>query len=1362
MIVEDLLSELKERDIQLWREGSRLRYSAPAGALTDALRGEITGQRASLLGHLPDMPGRPVILSFAQSRLWFHEQLLPGISAYHIPGAVRIRGDLNVAALQSSLKAVLDRHEVLRTAFLPTAEDAVGVVVALGGLPFAMEDLSQLPPASREAAVEERLAQETGRPFALDSPPLLRSLLLKLADDEHILTFTLHHIAGDGWSIAVLIEEITAYYCAAVRGEALQRAPLPRQYGDFARHQRRHLEGSARDRLTAFWTDYLKEAPPYLELPDDWPRPAVESFEGAEISQPLGAILISRLQRVAVEERTTLFTVFAAAFAVLLRRYTQKDDLVIGTPLSGRETLEDEALIGPFVNTLPIRCRVRDDRTIREFLAHFREQTLSAFQHATLPFEQIVEAVHPPRDLSRAPVYQVMFSFLNQPKRAVEFPGCEVQLVDVPNSTSKLDLTMAVEERDAEFTVAIEFRTGLFAEERIRRMLAHYEAILRTFADDPEKRLGEIDLLSQAEVASLFAGNDTGRELPPGECLHHAFEAQAMRRPEAAAFSHRDRFLTYQDLNSQAARVAAQLQAHGVRGEAIVAVFLPRGLNYPIAVFGILKAGAAFLPLDYDLPAERLTRILKDSGASAVICAGEGRSRLRSINLPFIDLNALDDASGFVPPTALCVRRIAYVIYTSGSTGGPKGVEITHEAAVNLLRSLRVRPGFSKEDVLLAVAPFSFDMSIPDLFLPSSVGGSTVLLDREEALDAANFQALVDRTHATGLQATPSAWRLLLAGGWSPSPGFRIFCGGEAFPSDLAEQLTRTGAEVWNLYGPTETTVWSAAHRILPGEALVSVGNPVDNTQLYVLDEALRPVPAGIRGELYIGGIGLARGYRKRASLTARQFVPNPFASTPGQRLYRTGDLARYHFDGRLEILGRLDTQVKIRGHRIELGEIESLLQAHPLVEHAAVIILDDALGEPQISAFWKCQTEESVDAAQLRTYLAERLPAYMVPAQFSAVETWPQNANGKLDRSALAKLVAKENSSAAHGIPPRNEREAAMTALWRQLLKVPLGVRDNFFAQGGHSLLALHLLACVRRQFGETIALSSFLQEPTVEAVCRKLGRAGQTASRLVQLSTCSDGPPFFFVPGASGNPFSYAALCRSVESVSTFYGFQPPEDACSIEELAEQYVAAVLKIQPAGRIRLGGHSFGAIVAFEMSRQFHAVGRSVALLAVVDMSPPHLLPDLCRLRTESEWLSDIADALARFTGSDSLRRASDLTRLSPAAARETFLRLLIDAAVVPPESDLALVDLLLSRYQLSQRALASYQTSMAACPVTVFRCADSVGNPKLAPYLGWAAYAPLGIREMTIPGDHITLVTEPHVSHFGAILSDLLRASPV
>jgi amino acid adenylation domain-containing protein len=986
----------------------------------------------------------------------------------------------------------------------------------------------------------------------------------------------------------------------------------------------------------------------------------------------------------------------------------------------------------------------------RRLLAKSKRSILAAFEQQSLPFEQIVETVNPPRDSSRSPLYQIMFNFLNQPKSLLQFPGCAVEALATENRTAKMDLTVAVEEHAESFSVAAEFRTDLFSEERIRRLLDHYAHFLAAFATQPDTVLADLDYWREVERQTVLEGyNATTRAWLTDEMLHHNFFQQARLSPDAPAFSHGVQTLNYGELAQHADHLARYLHAEGIGPETVVAIIVQRSLAYPIAVFGILQAGAAFLPLDPELPNERLAYMLTNADVHCVVTQPLLSKSLPALNVPVLLLENPAELPSLPPVPVMNSHpaQLAYLIYTSGSTGKPKGVQIQHGGAVNLLYAMAETLGLSSEDTLLAVAPFSFDMHIPDIFLPLALGMHVVILEREQGIDGAALNAVLADIGPAIMQATPTAWRLLLASGWQCPPHFRVITGGEALPADLAARLLETGAVVWNFYGPTETTVWSSCYRVSSSETAIPVGPPLANTQLYVLDTALRPVPLGVPGELYIGGVGLARGYRNNPAQTAERFVPNPFAHEAGARLYRTGDRARYRFDGALEVLGRFDEQIKLRGHRIELGEIESLLKQYPGVADAVAIVREDHSGEAALVAYWVTDSTATAPTRKaLQQYLSEQLPRYMLPSVLLELPALPRNANGKLDRKALPAPTA--DTQAYNLALPRTALEASMLELWREVLQTQaFSVTDNFFSHGGHSLLALHLVEAIKQRFAQSVSLAAFMQAPTVEAICQQLTHVAVAYSPLVRLSP-QGLTPFFFIPGASGNPFSYLPLAQHLSPAATVYALQP-DGIASIAQLASDYRVALREVQPHGPYRLGGHSFGALVAFELALQLRQEDEAVALLALIDQAVPDSQAKPLE-RTSEQWLADIAEAAARFT-------SKPLPETSVFSKAE-FLRYLIDIGMIPAHSSVELVDLILARYQSSQQAIDCYQPSGSLdCPIRVFRSDEAAALPQ---GLGWAAHSTGDIADLAVPGDHITVVAEPHVAVLGARLCECLTDS--
>jgi len=1026
-------------------------------------------------------------LSFAQQRLWLLDQLEPGSAAYNVPLAVRLRGALAPALLRQIFAELVRRHEILRTTFDVRSGEPVQRIAA----PFTPElpviDLAGLPGLSDRTDPSDRsdpsdllarqaraLARdEARRPFDLRRGPLLRLTLLRLAAEEHVLLITLHHVIADGWSTGVLLREIGALGAAFVRGGASPLPELPVQYADFAVWQRGRLQGAVLEEQLGAWTRRLAGAPRLLELPTDRPRPAVQTFRGATRPVVLGAV--AELPALCRQAGATPFMALLAAWALLLGRHAGQDDVVVGSPVAGRNRREIEELIGLFVNTLVFRIDLGGAGTsFAELLRRTREVALDAFAHQDLPFERLVEEVATARDLSVSPLFQAFFSLQNLPIEAIRLPGLELEPVAAESTVAKFDLSLYLAEGAGGIGGALEFNTDLFDGTTAEHLAARYARLVAGAVADPECPLGALPLLLPAEREELLTGwNGTAERFPEDLTVHELIAAQVARTPDAVALSFAGERWSYRALWEEAGRQAARLAALGVGPEVLVAVRMERSPRMLEAVLGVLRAGGAYVPLDPAHPRERLAFILEDARVRVVVRDGA--------------VEALTPGGGGA--TAL-PENLAYVIYTSGSTGRPKGVAVRHRGAVNYLATMARRPGISARDVVVALTTLAFDISVTELLLPLTAGARIELVGRETAGDAALLAAALESSGATMLQATPATWTMLLEGGWAGRPGLRALCGGEALPRALAEKLLPRAGELWNVYGPTETTVWASAHRVEPGTRPIPLGRPLGNTIFHLLGLWGELVPPGAAGELCIGGAGLARGYHGRPELTAERFVPDPFGGAGG-RLYRTGDLARRLPDGLVEYLGRIDFQVKVRGFRIELGEIEAALRGHPAVRDAVAGVLAGPAGDPGLVAWVVLAPEAGIDNAQavLAGSLRERLPDYMIPADFVVLPAFPLTPTGKVDRRALPAPDRSRRDGGEGLVAPRTPVERALAAMWQELLGAGrVGVEDGFFELGGHSLLATRLRARVEQAFGVDLPLAEIFRHPVLAGLAARI----------------------------------------------------------------------------------------------------------------------------------------------------------------------------------------------------------------------------------------------------------------------------------
>ncbi len=1088
-----------------------------------ARKGEVAASALPVIPRAPE--GGVPVLSFAQERLWFLDRLQPGNPAYNLADLKRLRGALDPDLLRRAIAGVVRRHAVLRTTFEEVGGVPVQRIHPEANVELPVIDLQGLPASSREQECGRLTRHLAAAPFDLSAGPLLRLLLFRMDQAEHCLAAAFHHIVVDGWSAGLFVREVAEIYAGLLQGRPSPLAPLPLQYSDFAVWQRRWMTGKVLEEKLAYWTQALHGAPPVLELPGRRLGSESATYGGRRHPVLLAPPLTARLRSAAERSHATLFMVLLAGFASLLHRCSGQDDLVIGSPVAGRNRLELEPLIGLFVNSLALRTRFESTPSFAELIAQVREVTLRAQAHQDLPFERLVEELRPERTLDRNPIFQVLFILQNTASGLPGLPGLTVQALEIDVGVARLDLLLEMKEADGGLHGWLEFNTALFDPVTIARLASYFTGLLISLLEAPTARIAEVPLLNAAERHQMLSEwNDTAVPRSQGLLVHGLFEAQVARTPDAPAAVFRGETLTYAALDARANRLARHLRRLGCVAESRVGVSLESSVDLLVALLGVLKAGAAYVPFDPGHPRERLAFVLADAAPQVLITETRLRaalptdSRTTVLCLDGEPLFAGSPGRDRGVPVQGDGGQLAYILYTSGSTGRPKGVGVPHQALANFLGSMRRAPGFSRGERLLSVTSLSFDIAALEIFLPLTVGGCVELASRAEAADGALLAARLGASGAGVLQATPATWRMLLDAGWAGCPNLRALCGGEGLPRDLAAALAGRTRELWNLYGPTETTVWSATARIRPGESgPVSIGRPIADTQILLLDRHLQIVPFGGHGELWIGGAGLARGYWGRPDLTAERFLPNPLAAEveeAGGRLYRTGDLARHLPGGRMEVLGRIDHQVKVRGFRIELGEIEAVLVTLPGIREAVVLARDSPAGGRQLVAYLVGDaTAGSEDG--LRRALRERLPEYMVPTTFVALSAWPLTPNGKVDRKALP---APERQRFETYLAPRTPVEEVLCGIWAEVLGVErVGAADHFFELGGHSLLATQVVSRLRSIFGIEMPLRDLFVAPRPADLAIRVEAARRSGP-------VSPAPPLLPVPREGPLPLSFA----------------------------------------------------------------------------------------------------------------------------------------------------------------------------------------------------------------------------------------------
>jgi amino acid adenylation domain-containing protein len=1031
----------------------------------------------------------PTRLSFPQERLFLLDRIMPGLSAYNVPTLVRARRTLDGELLRQACETIVERHEILRTTIRLLDGAPVQEVSPRRRFDLMLADLRSDPDAERQAL--ELLAAFARRPFDLMTDVLLRAALVHVGANQDLLLIVFHHAGSDHASRPLLFDELDTVYTALEAGTEPHLPELPIQYADFAEWQRERLTGKRLDDLLSYWMGQMAGAPDRLDLPTDRPRPAAQSYRGSLREFTIGPGLAGRLRELARGQRATQFMVLLAGFETLLHRYTGVADIVVGTPVSGRRHQEITHLLGYFSNTLALRCDASGDPTFAEFVARVKAATIAGQVHQELPFEKLVESLNPERAESHSPVFQVLFGFDVASEHTPTLAGGELEALPVPGwQWARFDLSLVLREApDGALHARIEYPTDLFDAATIDRLAGHFETLLQAAARDPGRRLSELPILTADEERRLLVDWNETSGFYDRRCLHELFGDQAARTPDAVAVVDGADLITYSELDRRSNRLARELIRLGTGRGTLVGICLDRSIELVVALLGVLKSGAAYVPIEPTYPPQRQEFMLADAGAPVLLTQdrllGVIDPRGAAVVCMDRDRSVIEEHSGDPLTTEGDPEQLAYVIYTSGSTGQPKGVEVTHRSVANLVAHMRERPGISERDIVANLTTPAFDLSVPDWYLPLSTGARLVIVPREATLDGVDLADWLARSGATFVQATPTTWQLLVDTGWKGSAGLKIVCGGEALPRALADELLSRGASLWHMYGPTETTVWSSVLALHGDDERVPLGGPITNTAFYVLDAHRRPVPIGVPGELYIGGEGLALGYRNRAELTAEKFVEDPFATGRPGRLYRTGDLVRWREDATLEFHGRIDQQVKLRGFRIELGEIEAVLDSHHGVAASAVAVREDMPGDRRLVAYIVPATGAQPEVEELRRLLKTRLPPFMVPSSFVTLASFPTSANGKLDRQALPAPDGARPDLARSYAAPETPVQEELASIWREVLGLDrVGIDDDFFELGGHSLLAVRMLARVQDTLGLELYLGRVFEHPTIRGL--------------------------------------------------------------------------------------------------------------------------------------------------------------------------------------------------------------------------------------------------------------------------------------
>jgi len=1326
--VGEFLAYLKGLDIKLWLEGEKLRFQAPKGVMTPEIKEEIAAQKTEILDFLkaakiptntvdleiiPVSRDQDLPLSFAQQRLWFLQQLSPDSHSYNLLEALRLEGNLNLLALEQSLSELIRRHEILRTTFPMVEGQPIQRIAPPSPVSLPLEDLQGLSKNEQTEHLQEIAIALSLKPFNLAKESLVQFKLIKLGSQEYVLLLKMHHIIYDGWSLSIFFDELSQLYAAFVQGLPSPLAKLSIQYADFAVWQRQWLTGEVLERQLNYWQKQLQDAPTILELPTDYPRPPIPSFRGNGQVFRLNQDLTQRLKRLSQESGATLFMTLLAAFFVLISRYSGQLDVLVGSPIANRNSSAIEKLMGFFANTLALRVDMSGNPSFLELLERVKQTTLSAYAHQDLPFEMLVEKLQLNRDLSHNPLIQVMFSLQNTPQSEASLSGLKMESLPLSvELKARFDLEVNFWEVADRLEAVWCYSTDLFAAGTIKQMGQHFQNLLTAITDNPKTGIFELPMLSD--------------EL-------------------------------------------------GVKPKELVGICLERSLEMIVGLLAILKVGGAYVPIDPDYPQERISFMLQDTQVKILLTCESLETSLPNHQAIVVcldkDWQQINQASQKNLNSAVSADNLAYVIYTSGSTGKPKGVEVIHRSVNRLLLGVNYAH-LDATQRFLQMAPIAFDASTFEIW-GALLHGARCVIFTEDIPTATSLRNAIDKHGITILWLTAALFNTIIDNNSQALSGIKqLLIGGEALSAAHVHKALETLplTQIINGYGPTESTTFTCCYPIPTQlEATIKsipIGCPISNTQVYILDNYLQPVPIGVVGELHIAGAGLAKGYLNRPELTQEKFIPNPLSNYPDSRLYKTGDLARYLPDGNIEYVGRIDNQVKIRGFRIELGEIEAVLSHNEMVQSSCVIVREDNPGEKQLVAYIVPKLGVNLTSGDLRQFLSHKLPSYMVPSAFVLLEFLPLTANGKIDRRALK--APSNTSDSDRFIEARNQLELNLVQIWSKVLKIDkISVHDNFFDLGGHSLLAPYLITQIKEQLGKEIAVTTLFQNPTIEQLATIIQTDSDSSNQscLVPIQPQGSKPPFFCVPGAGGRPFYFYHLGRYLGKDQPFYSFendlyQQFGEITRIEDIASIYLKAMQDLQPQGPYFLGGHSYGGNVAFEIAQQLVNQGQQVALLAIIDSSAPtykdkQILLDYINW-DHVRWLAEVSKGIEVYLDKTIDISYETLQLLTVEEQLKYALNFFKLANMLPPNAETRQLEKIVQAYKTSCLCLIDYLPKQTyPGKITIIRASEELSDDPNKDLiagdcedssLGWSEFSTEPVEIHFVLGNHVSIMVEPHV----------------
>ena len=1294
----------------------------------------------------------------------------PASCAYNECASLLLTGVFNNNAMLRALQGIVNMHQALRMSF--SADGKSICVYKELALNVDYRDLSSLTTEQQQNFIKDDNKKNVITPFDLVNGPLFKTSLFKLADQEHYLTFVAHHIVCDGWSIGIMMQDLSQLYSAYTKNEFvhLPEAPL---FTDYAVEQSAFTESPSYKETERFWLDQFKGGGHLLNIPVDYPRPALRTYKSHREDFVLNGALTDEIKKLGKSAGSSFVTTLLAAFEVFLHQLTGQDEIIVGLPAAGQSATGNYRLVGHCVNLLALISRPKGDTPFKAYLKQRRTEVLDAYDHQLYTFGSLLKKLNIARDPSRVPLVPVMFNIDMGLDDDVEFYGLQHKLISTPREYENFELFLNIAGQDEAPTLEWSYNTQLFKASTIKRMMDGFEFLLRELVNKPEILIRNIRMLNTDElILQLNAWNNTASVYPNQAALHQLISERAAEIPDKKAITFGTQATTYKQLNERANQLAALLIKHGVKKGDKVAFALDRSAEMVISLLAIMKTGAVYIPIDPQFPLNRINYMLEDSQAVVLLTSKKYKGNYQSAAKELItedEWPKLQNYPATDPEVAVNGNDLVYILYTSGSTGMPKGVQIAHHNLVNFLYSMQKAPGIGADDKLLAVTTISFDIAGLELFLPLLTGAEIVLADTATAKDGRALLDIIKNEQVTIMQATPYTWRILLEAGWDNSAPLKVICGGEALPQELSQKLLTHATSLWNVYGPTETTIWSTVKQLTAEDKVISIGNPINNTSIYILDNFLKPLAPGIAGEIYIGGEGVAKGYLNRPELTAEKFIDDPFTKQPGDKMYRTGDLGKFMPNGEIECLGRLDAQVKIRGYRIETGEIEYQLAQVPGIKEAVVIARADKFGVDKLVAF--AVVEYSGDAANTATLvqtwkevLKNSLPDYMVPDNFIIVPAMPLTPNGKVDKKALAKHGGTSTVAPDVYIAPRTDIEKLVADIWTEFLGVEkIGVHDNFFELGGHSLVAVQVMTKIEKETGKRLPLASLFESSTVEKLALLLELDGKSVTwdSLVPIKPTGNKMPLYMVHGAGLNVLLFNTLAMGMSADQPIYGLQAKglngidEPLGKIEDIAAHYIASIMAQNPDGPYALAGYSFGGIIAFEMARQLEALGKEVKMLAMFDTyayRSPYYDPMLVKLYKRGLFF--IKRLLYTMSFSNGFKYT--ITEKGTKIKRK-ITRIYWKLRYGKNQTHAGIFGYSNKVDVMNEYAGKHYQLKPYNIAIEVFRAETQTFYLDDREYLGWKPYALKGVHINSIPGEHNTIFKAPNDKIFAAELQKCL-----